>query len=130
MRVRGGHRTSVENAVDGFSCPVAGVRPHAPVGVESLGRGLVSEAPLHGLHRLAVPDERARVLVPQRVHPGVRRVGQLGSLGGRPPDVPEALARQRAAVPREQQLTVADVVARDVVVQCGDDEAGEGTPYR
>lgn len=60
-----GVRATAEHAVYGVTRSVVRVRLHVPVGVESSGRGLVPETALHGLDALAVPDEQARIVVPE-----------------------------------------------------------------
>src|SRR3954453_1508857 len=80
---------SPQHGVDGGPRSVVRVRPEVAVGVERLCGARVAEPGLDGLHRLAVPDEQARVEVPQRVEGD--RLGEAGRLDRRPPDA----ARER-----------------------------------
>src|SRR5215204_329983 len=89
----GGLGWAAEGGVDRLAGPVLRVRPEMGVGVEGLHRALVAEALLHHLDRLAVADEKARVVVAQVVE--CRSVSQFGGLGRGPPDVREPGPAQR-----------------------------------
>jgi hypothetical protein len=56
----------------------------------------VSEPPLDGLHRLAVPDGQARVVVPERVH---RSTSQRWSSTPRPSPRPSCGRRRCGCSP-------------------------------
>lgn len=64
------------------------------------------EAHLHGLDRLAVPDQERGVVVPQGVHAGSGVLVQPGYASSRAPDMTERLAGDRVPGEGEDPATV------------------------
>src|SRR5580765_766277 len=91
------------------------------VGIQGLGSRGMPQPRLHGLDRLAEPDEQRRVVVTKRVHPGTGGFSQPGDPGGRSPDVPKRLAGDRASVEGEDQVLIAYLAEREMLVERLDD---------
>lgn len=118
----GTRRPGTEHAIDSLASAVLGVVPEVRVGVESLGRGSMTEPSLHRLDTLAVPDQQARVIVPKGMLPRARRFVQPGRSCRRAPGVADPLPCNRLAAKSEHKPVSLDLVLGEVLAECRDND--------